>query len=147
MNPCMRRRLSIGLVVLLGLFVTAAPSSASIAGSFHLPQKVIGCRWTAVGPSMGLAARRGAIRCERYSDHTLVKISRLGRAVVVHHWKGWIDPGAATVRKSALVTRRLGCFVLRTSNGRILQCTFMKKSGHGFVSEFSISRDVVEIKN
>ena len=102
---------------------------------------------TAVGPAMGLAARRGTIRCERYSDHTLVKISRLGRALVVHHWKGWIDPGTGTVRRYAMITRRLNCIVARTSNGRILQCTFMKKSGHGFVSQFSISRDFVEIKN
>jgi hypothetical protein len=46
-----------------------------------------------------------------------------------------------------MISRRLSCIVARTSNGRILQCTLMRKSGYGFVSQFSISRAIVEIKN
>jgi hypothetical protein len=60
----------IGLLTLVGLLVAAAPADASISGSFHLPQTVIGCRWTADGTAMGLAATHGAIRCERYAAGT-----------------------------------------------------------------------------
>jgi hypothetical protein len=128
-------------VALLLCGVAAADASQA---NFYVGAKVIGCHWERTSSSSSFTPTNASIRCERYSDHRLVKITRTGKAVMVRNWTGWVAPGHRMSPSDGFISAHLGCTVIPTTAGPFLTCSYSKgpKKSH-----FSISSTSVEINN
>ena len=110
--------------------------------SFYIGAKGIGCHWERTGSS-SFTATDASIRCERYSDHRLVKISRTGKAVMVRNWTGWIAPGSR-MPSTVFISPHLSCTLLPLTGSPVVTCSYSKGAKK---SHFSISTTTAEIKN
>jgi hypothetical protein len=127
----------------VALLLCGVAAAGANQANFYVGAKVIGCHWERTSSS-SFTPTNASIRCERYRDHRLVKITSTGKAVAVRNWTGWVAPGHRMAPSDGFISAHLGCTVVPTTGGPILTCSYSKGAKK---SHFSISTTTVEIKN
>jgi dolichol kinase len=69
---------------LLAFAGTASAAPVALSGNFHVAAGAVGCRVVEYGPVSAALGSAATIRCERYSDHTFIAMSTVGKITETH---------------------------------------------------------------
>jgi hypothetical protein len=128
------------LLALLAFASTAFAAPVGFTGSFHLAGNAVGCHYVAYGPVHEDIGTTAKIRCERYSDHSIVTLSTTGKATLAHTGKA--VPKGTRTQGNGFTPRyapKTDCVIEGYGSAPAISCS------DGNKGSFMIGADIVKV--